>query len=153
MCPLEPPRIFPQNEINDFMLSAVEFVLKPAGDLARQARRVDHDHLTCVWSRAHADVETQSRVEEVEEALGRGQGLGGGHGSHGVPSEPVSAALQFAMIVFSDSCSALLTASQRAQASGSISSTMASSTQSRRSFGSIASSSQHWSPKVSMNQW
>src|SRR5262249_2798465 len=49
----------------------------------------------------------------------------------------------FAMIVFSDSRSARLTASQRFHATGSIRFLISRSTQSRRSFGSIASSSQH----------
>src|SRR4051794_13305322 len=49
---------------------------------------------------------------------------------------------QFPRIVFSDSCSARLTTSQRFHATGSINSSMAPSTQSRRSLGSIASSSQ-----------
>src|SRR5262249_11758235 len=68
-------------------------------------------------------------------------------GDHDWPSP----APQLAMIVFSDSRSALLMRSQRSQASGSISSWMDSVTISRRSLGSIASSSQHWSPWFSTN--
>jgi hypothetical protein len=52
----------------------------------------------------------------------------------------------FAMIVLSDSCSALLIRSQRSHATGSINFVIAFSTQSRRSLGSIASSSQQRSP-------
>src|SRR5262249_4050618 len=46
-------------------------------------------------------------------------------------------------IVLSDSCSALFTTSQRSHAMGSIRLSISRSTQSRRSLGSIASSSQH----------
>ncbi len=52
----------------------------------------------------------------------------------------------FSRIVFSDSSSAWLTVSQRCHATGSINSTIEFSTHSRRSFGSIASSSQQWCP-------
>src|SRR6516165_10417389 len=48
-------------------------------------------------------------------------------------------------------CSAVLTSSQRAQASGSINSLIAFSTHSRRALGSIASSSQHWLPYLPVN--
>src|SRR5262249_21541231 len=51
----------------------------------------------------------------------------------------------------SDSCSALLTAAQRAQATGSTNSRTALSTQSRKSLGSIASSSQQRSPYFPTN--
>ena len=51
------------------------------------------------------------------------------------------AAFQPCKIVLSDSCSALLTTSHRSQATGSISFSIAALTQSRRSLGSIASSS------------
>ena len=52
----------------------------------------------------------------------------------------------FSRMVLSDSCSALFTTSQRRQAVGSIWLTISCSTQSRRSFGSIASSSQQRLP-------
>jgi|SoimicMinimDraft_13_1059741.scaffolds.fasta_scaffold08339_1 hypothetical protein len=47
------------------------------------------------------------------------------------------------MMDCSDFCSSRLTRSQRSHATGSINSLIASSTQARRSFGSIASNSQH----------
>jgi hypothetical protein len=56
------------------------------------------------------------------------------------------AAGQFDRIVCRDSSSAALTVSQRAHAVGSISSSIACSTQLRRSFGSMASISQHLAP-------
>src|SRR5262249_709665 len=52
----------------------------------------------------------------------------------------------FSRMVLSDSCSGLFTTSQRCHAVGSINLTISCSTQLRRSFGSIASSSQHRSP-------
>src|SRR5262249_39809285 len=57
----------------------------------------------------------------------------------------------FARTVFSERCSALLTLSQRFHATGSINSSIACSTQSRRSLGSIASSSQHRLPYLAAN--
>src|SRR5204863_8713046 len=51
----------------------------------------------------------------------------------------------------SDSCSARLTLSLRAHATGSIRSLIVSSTQSRRSLGSIASSSQQRAPRLAAN--
>src|SRR5215813_5952651 len=57
----------------------------------------------------------------------------------------------FWRIPLNDSCSALLTISQRFHATGSINFLISRLTQARRSFGSIASSSQHRSPCLATN--
>src|SRR5262249_17937098 len=54
----------------------------------------------------------------------------------------------FSRIVFNESCSARLTISQRFHATGSINFLISRLTQARRSFGSIASSSQQRCPKL-----
>src|SRR5262245_16345803 len=113
-----------------------------------------HDHITPSQKGGSSSGPPAARIREdgpaaktfsgeIDDARVKSMMADGAPGGHGAP--------HFSRIVLSDSCSAAFTTSQRCQATGSISLTISRSTQSRRSFGSIASSSQHRSPKLERN--
>src|SRR5262249_1582716 len=85
----------------------------------------------------------EDKAETCAAVVDRDHWRGGGARGHNAP--------HCSMVVFSDSCSAWLTISQRFHATGSINFLLSRLTQARRSFGSIASSSQHRSPCLATN--